>query len=250
MPPGFDVPNPHQSFKGIALFTPGGDLAYCIDPHKSYRWHLQLCVAFQEALGLSEPPHFLVSCYTATLDYVIDSHAQTRHIFAEACPRVIQYQSLLNAVFGMENLVWNIASNDPDVCDLSVLQIHRQQFPELWDTHDLIIPVEAAMPSQNQLLPLAIAPTSVESQGCVLRLFVAGNSATTEKALKTLYEVLEHDLQQPYTLKVIDVQRHPEQAEYHQISATPTLMRVWPLPVKRIVGRLDDIEKLRQTLEL
>lgn len=243
--------NPHPSFKGIALFTPGGDLAYCIDPYKSYRWHLQLCVAFQEALGLSEPPHFLVSCYTATLDCGVDPHTHTHHIFAEACPRVIKYQSLLNTVFGMKDLVWNIAATNPDICDLGVLQTYKQQFPELWDTHDLIIPVEAAMPSHsNSLTTLAIAPPSVESQGYVLRLFVAGSSAATEQALTTLYEVLEHDFQEPYTLKVIDVQQHPEQAEYHQISATPTLMRVWPLPVKRLVGRLDDITKVRQTLNL
>ncbi|MDJ0558735.1 MAG: circadian clock protein KaiB, partial [Microcystis sp. M53599_WE4] len=30
-------------FKGIALFTPGGDLIYCIDPDKQTHWHLNLC---------------------------------------------------------------------------------------------------------------------------------------------------------------------------------------------------------------
>ncbi|MFM6041706.1 MAG: circadian clock protein KaiB, partial [Dolichospermum sp.] len=39
-----------QLFKGIALFTPGGDLIYCIDPSKQGRWHLNLCAALREIL--------------------------------------------------------------------------------------------------------------------------------------------------------------------------------------------------------
>ncbi|MFM7558989.1 MAG: circadian clock protein KaiB, partial [Cylindrospermopsis raciborskii] len=61
-----DKPSLPQVFKGIALFTPGGDLIYCIDPSKQKRWHLHLCGVLQQILNLSEPPHFLVPCYTAT----------------------------------------------------------------------------------------------------------------------------------------------------------------------------------------
>jgi circadian clock protein KaiB len=55
-------------------------------------------------------------------------------------------------------------------------------------------------------------------------------------------------LQQPYTLKVIDVQKHPDLAEADQVAATPTLMRVWPLPVKRIVGELEDAQAILRIL--
>jgi circadian clock protein KaiB len=252
VPSRFDVPDPHQSFKGIALFTPGGDLAYCIDVFKSQRWHLQLCIALQEALSLSEPPHFLVPCYTATVDCIVDSTTQTRRFFAEACPRVLRYQVLLNAVFGTENLVWNRVNYEPEVCDPDVLQLHKRQFPTLWQEHNLVIPVVgAAAPARVTLPPepdLDLLPTA--NHGCVLRLFVAGNSIATEYALESLHKFLETYLQQPYTLKVIDVQQYPEQAEYHQITATPTLMRVWPLPTKRIVGQLDDTDTLRRLLNL
>ncbi|NES86091.1 MAG: circadian clock protein KaiB, partial [Moorea sp. SIO2B7] len=33
-----------------------------------------------------------------------------------------------------------------------------------------------------------------------------------------------------------------------QISATPTLLRVWPEPVRRIVGDLNDIDQVLQRL--
>lgn len=89
-----------QLFKGIALFTPGGDLMYCIDPNKQGRWHLNLCAALQEILDLPEPPHFLVPCYTATIDHWLNPRTQQVQIFAEAYPAVIRHQAVLNAIFG------------------------------------------------------------------------------------------------------------------------------------------------------
>lgn len=86
------------------------------------------------------------------------------------------------------------------------------------------------------------------AQGYVLRLFVSGHSAATEQTLKSLHQFLENSLAHPYTLKVIDVFKHPEQAEVYQISATPTLLRVWPEPTRRLVGDLNNMEKVLQIL--
>lgn len=47
-----------QVFKGIALFTPGGDLIYGIDPHKQTQWHSHLCQGLQAIMGLTDSPHF------------------------------------------------------------------------------------------------------------------------------------------------------------------------------------------------
>jgi circadian clock protein KaiB len=86
------------------------------------------------------------------------------------------------------------------------------------------------------------------AQGYLLRLFVSGNSEATEYTLKSLHQLLEHSLNHPYTLKVIDVSKHPDLAEANQISATPTLLRLWPQPVRRIVGDLNDFETLLRVL--
>ena len=93
-----------------------------------------------------------------------------------------------------------------------------------------------------------VPPNIQDPPGYVLRLFVAGHSATTEKILQNLHESLERSLGYPYTLKVIDVLTNPEQAEIDQVSATPTLVKVWPHPIRRIVGNLDDMDKLLQRL--
>jgi circadian clock protein KaiB len=241
-------------FKGIALFTPAGDLVYCIDPHKQNRWHMQLCIFLQELLGLPEPPHFLIPCFTATIDHWQDPRTQTIKTFAEIYPFVWQYRSLLNAVFGYSGSNWQLSKDQTMLCDPLVLVSYRQQFPQLWQTHDLVArlePIELTSPLQtpNQSVPVWSGDQDEPMQGYVLRLFVSGNSSVTERILKTLHQLLEENLRQPYTLKVVDVRKHPEQAERDQITATPTLVKAWPRPIRRIVGDLNNPSVVLKVLQ-
>jgi circadian clock protein KaiB len=236
-----------QSFKGIALFTPGGDLVYGLDPDKQQHWHLQLCASLQELLDLPAPPHFLVPCYTATVDcWPLPQTHQIKTV-AEAHRPVIRYQSLLNAIFGTPNLVWRVAPGS-EQCEPMVLSTYYEQFPQLWDNHDIVVRVDRVVGSRP-LRRLIQSPSleQVES-GYVLRLFVSGYGPTTEEILKRLYALLENRLRSPYTLKVIDVLKHPEEAEANQVAATPTLVKVWPPPIRRIVGVLDHGEMVLRAL--
>lgn len=243
---------PPELFKGIALFTPGGDLVYCIDPQKRNRWHIHLCGALQHLLGLTEAPHFLVPCYTATVDCWQEPQTQQIKTVAEASPLVQRYQPILNAVFQTGDLVWQPSPLNRDLCDPVVLLTYRRQFPQLWESHDLIVRYElsAAYTAQTAISAhAASADTLGSTQGYVFRLFVAGYSLATERILHKLHRLLEQALEHPYTLKVIDVSQHPEQAESNHISATPTLVRVWPQPVRRVVGSLENVEQLLVMLD-
>lgn len=236
---GFAKPVPLQAFKGIAVFTPGGDLVFCRDYQKKAQWHLNLCGALQEHLGLPESPHFLVPCYTATVDCWQDPHSQNPHIVAEAYPFVYRYQGLLNALFELGQLEWKRIMPSLEYRAASVFETYRLQFPQLWENHDLILDVSDHSPA-----PVAPPNTSQskanQNTGAVLRLFVSGHSALTEQILTTLQGVLESSRYHPYTLQMVDVSKNPEQAEADQISATPTLIRVSPKPVRRLVGELDN----------
>lgn len=223
---------------------------YCIDPKKQNRWHLQLCATLQELLGLAEPPHFLVSCYAATLDRWQDPSTRTIHTLAEASTRVMRHRALLNAVFGLDDLAWMPTSPSMDLCEPALLDRYRLQFPELWVNHDLIVRAEemriAERGPTDFPATLAWAPDAQADppQGFVFRLFIAGQTAATEKILQSLHQLLEQSLQQPYTLKVIDIYKNPEQAEANHVTAIPTLVKVWPPPTKRIVGNLDNAQQL------
>lgn len=239
-----------RPFKGIAVFTPGGDLVYCRDFTKQTQWHLSLCAALQEQLGLPESPHFLLPSFTATVDCWRDTTTDTLKIVAEAYPLVYRYQGLLNALFGLGNVEWQRVMPPQEHRSLSVFETYHARFAELWESHQLVLDISPALPTsesdQQRNQPSLSAVTS--SPGIVLRLFVSEPSAMTEQILKTLQGVLETSRYRPYTLQMVDVSKQPEQAEADQIAATPTLIRVWPKPVRRLVGELNNPQAILSLL--
>lgn len=84
----------------------------------------------------------------------------------------------------------------------------------------------------------------------VLKLYVAGNTPNSVRALRTLKNILEKDFQGVYALKVIDVEKNPQLAEEDKILATPTLSKVLPPPVRKIIGDLSDRERVLIGLDL
>ncbi len=84
----------------------------------------------------------------------------------------------------------------------------------------------------------------------VLKLYVAGNTPNSVRALKTLKDILEDEFQGVYALKVIDVLKNPQLAEEDKILATPTLSKILPPPVRKIIGDLSDREKVLIGLDI
>ena len=254
-------------FKAIALFTPGGDVAYCIDANKQKHWHVHLCGELQQALKLPEPPHFLLHYYKATVDVWWSVEQGNLQITATAMPAVIQYRALLNHLFQIPGTPWQLDRIQPELCEAQLLHQYQQDFPELWAFHDLILPVTQSPPDSRPTLPepdMSMMQRSIidhsppiesstlepilQANRYVLRLFVSCRHSSTELALRNLHRALERSLLQPYTLQVVDISTHPEQAEYDQVTATPTLMRVHPLPLRRIVGHLENDDQLLHLL--
>jgi circadian clock protein KaiB len=234
------------TFKGLALFTPGGDLIYCIDPDKQGHWHVQLCSAIAQILNLPEPPLFLTHSYSATVDYWIDPDTQSLRVAAEVKPRVWQYRPLLQTLFNTPLHYWRIVEDTATHPAPGFLESYRQQFPQLWEPHHLVLNLNHLTSFQA-----AIAPDLPQTlSGYVLRLFVNGKTDHTIQALHNLHQFLEQTLTAPYNLRVVDVLQHPEIAEQDNITATPTLIKAWPPPLRRIVGTLDQSDRILRVLDL
>lgn len=225
-----------QVYKGIALFTPGGDLIYGRDVDKGRRWHLDLCEGLQELLGLDQSPHFLIPAYTATVDQWVDPKNDQVQVSSEMYPLVKRHQVLLSAVFGVEARSWTVLPWEERYSDPRIIETYREQFPQLWEDHNLVVNLDALQSS---------VPTPTNY---ILRLFVSGHSQATTEALTTLHQLLEKKLSNSYTLKVVDIMKHPEQAESNQIAATPTLVRLYPEPMRRIVGEWNDLDRILQII--
>jgi circadian clock protein KaiB len=83
-----------------------------------------------------------------------------------------------------------------------------------------------------------------------LLLFITGGSRPSMKALETLTQAFESRYKDCADLQVIDVTRQPDLAETHKILATPTLMKVNPAPVRRVIGDIGTVEALVDELGL
>jgi circadian clock protein KaiB len=83
-----------------------------------------------------------------------------------------------------------------------------------------------------------------------LRLFVAGSTARSQRAIENLRQICDERLEGRLDLEVIDIYQQPELAEKYQVIAAPTLVKLLPLPIRRIVGDLTEKEKVLRGLSL
>lgn len=84
----------------------------------------------------------------------------------------------------------------------------------------------------------------------ILRLYVAGATDRSRRAILRARQLCETELKGNYELEVIDVYQQPILARDGQIIATPTLVRDFPRPVRRLIGNLSNSTGLFVGLEL
>lgn len=82
------------------------------------------------------------------------------------------------------------------------------------------------------------------------RLYIAGEALNSARALANLQALCRDHLAGRHSIEVIDVFREPGRALADAIFMTPTLLRLAPSPVRKIVGTLSDTATLLQALDL
>jgi circadian clock protein KaiB len=84
----------------------------------------------------------------------------------------------------------------------------------------------------------------------VLRLFIAGLTPRSQRAMENLRVICDQYLAGRYQIEVIDLHQSPALAHDEQIIATPTLLKVGPSPARRIIGDLSQVDKVLRGLDL
>jgi circadian clock protein KaiB len=84
----------------------------------------------------------------------------------------------------------------------------------------------------------------------VLRLYIAGTTPKSTRAVMNIKEICERSLQDRYDLEVIDIYQQPVLARGEQIIAAPTLIKKLPLPLRRFIGDMSDTERILVGLDL
>ena len=86
--------------------------------------------------------------------------------------------------------------------------------------------------------------------GYSLRLIVAGSTIRSRRAIENLKQLCKDYLSDQSDLEIIDIYQQPEMAKEYQVIAAPTLIKLLPLPVRRIVGDLSEQDRLIRALDI
>ncbi|MDB5203711.1 MAG: kaiB 2 [Ferruginibacter sp.] len=83
-----------------------------------------------------------------------------------------------------------------------------------------------------------------------LCLFVTGASPNSMRAIANLKTICDAHLGKEYDLEIVDIHQQPMLAAEQQVIALPMLLKMAPLPIKRLIGDMSDTDKVLKGLGL
>jgi len=83
-----------------------------------------------------------------------------------------------------------------------------------------------------------------------LRLYISGITPRSTAAIANLKVICEAHLPNRYKLEIVDIYQEPRLAKADQIVAVPTLVKLKPLPITRLIGDMSDTRKVLKGLNL
>jgi circadian clock protein KaiB len=84
----------------------------------------------------------------------------------------------------------------------------------------------------------------------MLRLYVTDASPKSARAIVNVRRLLDEHLADRYTLEILNIAGHVAQATEDQIVCVPTLLRLAPLPLRRIIGDMSDAARVLKGLDV
>lgn len=84
----------------------------------------------------------------------------------------------------------------------------------------------------------------------VFRLYVTGASPNSLRAIANTKNFCEVYIKEDYNLEVIDVYQQPVVAREENIIALPMLIKKHPLPEKRLIGDMSDMDRVLKGIGL
>jgi circadian clock protein KaiB len=84
----------------------------------------------------------------------------------------------------------------------------------------------------------------------LLQLYIAGTTSQSARAVANIRKICEEHLKGHYELDVVDISQHPALAQGEQIIAAPTLIKKFPLPMRRFIGDMSQTARILHGLDL
>lgn len=87
-------------------------------------------------------------------------------------------------------------------------------------------------------------------QAYVLRLFVAGMTARSTRAIANIRAICEQHFPGAYDLEVVNLYERPGLAAGEQIIAAPTCVKELPAPARRVIGDMSNSTRVLEGLDM
>ena len=84
----------------------------------------------------------------------------------------------------------------------------------------------------------------------LLQLYITGTTSLSARAIANIRKICEEHLEGYYELEVVDISQHPALAQGEQIIAAPTLIKRFPLPMRRFIGDMSQTARILHGLDL
>ena len=78
----------------------------------------------------------------------------------------------------------------------------------------------------------------------VLRLYVAGHAPNSVRAIANARAICSEHFATRHSLEIVDLLEDPHRALIDGIIVTPTLVKLSPPPVQRVIGNLSDTDQV------
>ena len=111
-------------------------------------------------------------------------------------------------------------------------------------------PVDEFPEAQNALEAFEAALLQTKPGHYVLRLYVAGATPNSLRAIENIRKICAEHLKGGFDLEIIDIYQQPCFAKERQIVAVPTLVKELPLPLRKFIGDMSHSERILAGLDL
>ena len=89
-----------------------------------------------------------------------------------------------------------------------------------------------------------MAKGKAKNEGLQLRLYIAGNAPNSRRAIANVKAICDEHFASGHRLEIVDMLEQPRRALADGVIVTPTLLRLLPLPVQRLIGNLNDTDQV------
>jgi circadian clock protein KaiB len=77
-----------------------------------------------------------------------------------------------------------------------------------------------------------------------LRLYISGDAPNSVRAIANCRAICDEHFAAGHELEIVNLLDHPQRALADGVIVTPTLLKLLPLPVQRVIGSLSDTNQV------